>query len=194
MIYRPPYLLTRHRSNRGWWFTSLSVVPVPIIQFILLAGWAGPSHHGNGHQQHQQGGKGHDEQTGHSLLKTKKNREEKKNFLSCFSSNAEDTKNKINAVMKHRHHVCFMCSSTRAHSCQQSSRVKDVHTHLYFPVVEGNKVHSLHRVFTHASTFLEYFHFLLLCTNTPTHLSNSYSYFLDYIQNTLSVIEYDRLL
>lgn len=76
---------------------------------------------------------------GHSPLKTK-NREEKKNFLSCFSSYAEDTKNKINEVMKHRRHVCFMCSSMRAHSCQQSLRVKDVHTHLY-PVVESNKVH-----------------------------------------------------
>ncbi len=70
--------ITCERSNRGLWFTSLSVVPVPIIQFILLASWTGPSRHGNSHQHHQQTGRSHDEQTGTPPFKTKTGRRRRK--------------------------------------------------------------------------------------------------------------------
>lgn len=69
------------RSNTDSWFTSLSVVPVPIIQFILLlaADWTGPSCHGNHHQHHQQSGRSHDEQSRHPpLKKTTKQQKNKK--------------------------------------------------------------------------------------------------------------------
>lgn len=70
------------RDQTEWMmiYTSFSVVPVPIIQFILLANCADSGCHSSRHQHHHQRTRGHDEQT----LQPVKKEEEDAGLIMCI--------------------------------------------------------------------------------------------------------------